>query len=154
MKLVGGIAALLLLTNTAVAQELGQGQARISARSDVRVALQSGPATNSAKLSRIGEAITRQIGEIRTCYRDVVRQRPEVQGTMRLTISVDGGGSVEVREDTLNDAALSRCTLRALAAVDFEGIRPPGAAFAVLTYTNEAAAGVAETRARREVEDR
>ena len=135
------------------AQEMGQGEANITAQADVRLALESGPGTNGSKLQDIGGAVGSRLSAVRECYRDVVRERPTVQGTMRLLISVDDGGQVELSRDEVGDETLARCVVRALRSDALGAIRPPGAAYATLTFSNSAAAGVEATQARRAVED-
>ncbi len=138
----------------AAAQEMAQGEANITARADVRMALESGPATNSTKLALIGGVVGGRLSQVRQCYRDVTQQRPEVQGTLRFVVTLEaGGGTVEITRDELDDAPLSRCVLQALRAAPLASVRPPGAAFVVLTFSNTAADGVIETRQRRAVED-
>ena len=100
--------------SSASAQDAVEDSGRVTARSDVRMAIESGPATRSSKLAQIGEAIGGQIGAIRECYRTVVRVRPQVQGTLRLMVDVQGGGQVEISRDELNDEELSSCSLAAL----------------------------------------
>lgn len=135
------------------AQDAVEASGRVTARSDVRMSIESGPATRSSKLAQIGEAIGGQIGAIRECYRTVVRVRPQVQGTLRLMVDVQGGGQVEISRDELNDEELAACSLAALRRAPLGDIPSPGAAFITLTYSNSAADGVAATQARRAVED-
>ncbi len=137
----------------AQAQEMDQGEARITARSDVRLSLESGPATPSAKLGEIADVLSMRMTAIRQCYRDVVQQRPTVQGELRVMVALGGGGQVELSRDDIDDEELAACTMAALREGNFAAIRPPGTAYAVLTYSNSAAEGVAETRERRAVED-
>ena len=136
----------------AAAQQMGQGEANITAQADVRISMESGPATNSAKLSEIGGVIGAKMGAVRTCYQEVTEARPTVQGEIRLLVDLARGGSVSMREDGVEDRALSRCVLRAMRAANLRSVRPPGAAFLVLTFTNTAAEGVATTRERRAAE--
>ncbi|MFT5356293.1 MAG: hypothetical protein ACI9KE_003516 [Polyangiales bacterium] len=138
---------------SASAQEAVESSGRVTARSDVRMSIESGPATRSTKLAQIGDALGGQIGAIRECYRTVVRVRPQVQGTLRFMVDVTNGGQVEVSRDELNDEELLNCSVAALRGAPLGQIHGPGAAFITLTYSNSAASGVAATQARRAVED-
>lgn len=141
-------------TALASAQEMGQGEANITARADVRMSLESGPATNSTKLGLIGGAIGNQLGDVRRCYRDRTADDPEVHGELRLVVRLEpGGGTVEVTRDLLEDPTLVRCVLEALRGADLGRVRPPGAAYVSLEFDNTAAEGVRTTRERRQVED-
>ncbi|MEM9072569.1 MAG: hypothetical protein AAGE52_28940 [Myxococcota bacterium] len=144
----------LITTSGAAAQEMGQGEANITARADVRMALESGPATNGTKLSLIGGTIGSRLTEVRRCYRTRTEERPDIQGELRLVVRLEaGGGTVEVTRDLLEDETLVRCVLRALRAATLSQVRPPGTAFVTLTFSNTAAAGVEATRQRREQEE-
>ncbi len=138
----------------AVAQEMGQGEANITARADVRMSLESGPATNSTKLASIGGAVGSKLGEVRRCYRERTADDPEVDGELRLVVRLEpGGGVVEVTRDLLEDAPLVRCVLTALRSAELARVRPPGVAYVTLRFSNTAAEGVRTTRERRQIED-
>lgn len=152
--------ALLLVAATfgtptgAQAQEMAQGEASITARNDVRLSIESGPGTSGGKLSQIGSAVGGALAAIRQCYRDVAQERPTVQGSLRLMVTIGGEGAVvDVQNDTTNDEPLATCAVAAVEGASFTGIRPPGSAYIGLDFSNSAAAGVARTRARRERED-
>lgn len=144
----------LAVPMAASAQQIDQGEARITATADVRLSLESGPATNSVKLGEIGAVVGAKIGDVRRCYRERTEVSPTVRGRLRLNVELrPGGGRVEVTRDELNDRPLLQCVLRALRAANYASLRPPGAAFVVLDFDNSAADGVERTRERRAVED-
>ena len=153
LAFIGSVLVLSLGGSGANAQEAVESTGRVTAHSDVRMAIESGPATRSTKLAEIGEVVGAQIGAIRECYRNVVRRRPQVEGTLRLMVDVRDDGQVEVSRDELNDEELSTCSLRALRAARLADVQAPGAAFITLTYSNSAAGGVAATQERRAAED-
>lgn len=132
-------------------EPLGQGEARITARAEVTFAMESGPGTGREKLAAMGSALGSRIGGVRACYRQVTEQRPEVQGELRLTATLEAaGGSIEVRRDEVGDAQLLACVLASLEAADLSELRPPGVAYLRLSFQNSAAAGVAGVREARE----
>lgn len=136
------------------AQEMDEGEARITATAEVRMVLESGPGTNATQLSLLGGAVGGRIGDVRRCYRERTEQAPAVRGRLRLLVALEpGGGRVEVQRDEVGDAALVQCALRAFRAADLANLRPPGAAFVVLDFDNSAAEGVERTQALRAVED-
>ena len=147
------VALAVALASPAAAQDMGQGEANITATADVRMSLESGPRTNSDKLAQIGGLVGSKLGAIRNCYHEVTEERPTVQGEMRLTVDLASGGRISVREDGVEDRELQRCILRELRRLDLGSLRPPGSAFVVLTFSNSAADGVAATQERRAVED-
>lgn len=157
MKLLSkrlSITAIALLASLPVmAQEMGQGEANITARAEVRMSIESGAATNNAKLQRIAEVVTTSLAAVRECYRARVEERPVTQGELRLMVDLEGRGSVEVTRDSLEDEPLLRCVLRAMRRAPLRDVRPPGSAFVILTFENSAAEGVRRTQERRAVED-
>ncbi len=153
-SMVLGGSMFLLAQPIATAQEMGQGEANITARAEVRMSLESGPATSSQKLALIGGVVGGTLEAVRTCYRTVTETNPEVQGRLQLIIDLTGrGGQVEIHRNELNHEQLQRCALRALRGANFEMVRPPGSAFVTLTFNNTAAEGVGRTRALRAEED-
>ncbi|MCB9604618.1 MAG: hypothetical protein H6720_30230 [Sandaracinus sp.] len=141
-------------TLSASAQEMDEGEARITATANVQMSIESGPATTSAKLSLIGGAVGGRIGDVRRCYRERTEAAPAVRGQLRLFVEMTpGGGTVEVQRDGLNDRPLLQCVLRAVRAAQFASVRPPGSAYVVLDFNNSAAEGVERTRELRATED-
>ena len=63
--------ALALAAGPAAAQEMGQGEANITAQADVRLSMESGPGTNADKLALIGGVVGSKLGAVRNCYREV-----------------------------------------------------------------------------------
>jgi hypothetical protein len=140
----------LLVSAPAAAQQMGQGEARITARSDVRMGVESGPGTSGRKLQDVAGALTDQLATIRRCYADVAEERPTVQGAMRLRVLLPRGRGVDVRteSDTTEDRPLARCVTRALTRARFNDVERPANVLVALDFTNSAARGVAETRER------
>ncbi|MDH5491333.1 MAG: hypothetical protein OEY14_05215 [Myxococcales bacterium] len=153
--IVGTAASTLLLASSAplAAQQMGEGQARITARSDVRLQLESGPGTGREKIAAIGAAVGGQMGPIRRCYAEAVESDPTIRGSLRLELTLGRRARIAVQRDEVENRALLRCVTRALEAGSFSGIEPPGTAYLILEFTNSAAEGVERTRDRRQVED-
>lgn len=146
--------AVSLVTVSLHAQEMGEGEARITATADVRLSIESGPATSSEKLALLGGTIGGRLGDVRRCYRDRTEQAPAVRGRLRIYVELQaGGGRVDVQRDEVNDRPLTDCVLRALRAAAYANVRPPGSAFVVLDFDNSAAEGVQRTQELRAVED-
>jgi len=136
------------------AQEMDEGEARITASADVRLSIESGPATSSEKLALLGGAIGGRLGDVRRCYRDRTERAPAVRGRLRIFVELQpGGGRVEVQRDEVNDRPLTDCVMRALRGASFASVRPPGSAYVVLDFDNSAAEGVQRTEELRAVED-
>ena len=154
------LTALALSASPALAQDdgpggvassgMGQGQARITARSDVRLSMESMPGTSGSRVSALGSRVGARMTQLRTCYDEVVAERPTVRGALRLRLLLEerGAPNVEVDRDTANDAPLTRCVTRELGRVDVSGLVRPTHAIVNLEMANSAARG-AETAAVR-----
>jgi hypothetical protein len=128
---------------------IGQGEARITAQSDVRLALESERGTSSQRLEAIGRAVGGKMTEVRACYATATEADPTIQGYLRIRITVPQGrgrAAVDVTEDRANNEVLSRCILRSLRAADLTGIPGPAAAVVSLEFDNTAARGVTRMR--------
>lgn len=134
---------------------MGQGQARIAARSDVRLSMESLPGTNGATMSALGQQVGGHMRQLRECYEETVSERPTVQGTLRMRFELRerGGPAVSVDNHDVEDAGLIACVTRQLRQVDCGSIRRPAGAIVQLELSNTAAGGVAES-ARRSQERR
>ncbi|UJR79321.1 hypothetical protein [Sandaracinus amylolyticus] len=144
-----------LASSSADAQEMGQGHAHITTRSDVRMSLESVPGTGAARLAALGRAAGAGMGAIRECYGRVVEERPTVTGTVRLRVSLPERGrpDVNVEQDGARDRALVDCVRGVLTRQSMDGIERPAAAIVVLEFQNTAAAGAAETARRADEAD-
>ncbi|MCB9594423.1 MAG: hypothetical protein H6719_16950 [Sandaracinaceae bacterium] len=152
--------ALVLLPGLASAQSpggvassgMGQGEARISARSDVRLSMESMPGTSGARVSALGARVGARMTQIRTCYTDILADTPTVTGTLRLRVLLEegrtGGPTTEVDRDTTNNAALVRCISGVLGGVDVNGLQRPTRAVVQLEMANTAAAGAERAAVR------
>ncbi len=151
-NLAAACAALLLTPTLAMAQEMGQGHAHITTRSDVRLSLESVPGTSAARLAALGRAMGGAMSQVRQCYEEAVAARPTVTGTLRIRVTVPERGAVtlDVVEDGPADAPLLTCVRRVLTRQDVASVERPAAAILVLEMHNTAAHGAAETARRAE----
>jgi hypothetical protein len=147
---LGAALTLLLAPTRGTAQEMGQGQAHITTRADVRLSLESVPGTSAARLAALGRAASGGMGAVRACYDTVVAARPTVTGRLRLSLALGATGApaVEVVEDGPGDAELTRCVRDALRGLPYGDVERPAAAVLVFELANTAARGVAESSAR------
>ncbi|MGE0789506.1 MAG: hypothetical protein AB7S26_27775 [Sandaracinaceae bacterium] len=155
------LAALLLLAAPAspslaqggvAGSGMGQGEARISARSDVRLSMESMPGTSGATVSALGTRVGARMAQIRACYEEVIAERPTVTGRLRLRLNLPerGRADVTVADDGVGDRGLVSCVTRQLQQVDCDRISRPAGAIVQLEMQNTAAAGVAESARRTE----
>lgn len=147
------IALLVLLAfpALALAQEMGQGEARITTRSDVRMEIATAPGTRRSELETLGAAVGLKLAAVRACYAERVENDPSVRGTLvvRVTGQRSGRAGVAVQRDELGDAPLRTCAVRAVRAAKASGARPSSAIVVTFTFTNTAAEGRERMRRRR-----
>ena len=161
---LGLLSAVLLSSAPAAAQGeggvarsgMGQGEAAISTRADVRMGIESGPGTTGSKLQAMAGAIGGAMNEVRRCYTELAEERPDVTGAMSIRVSLRRGRGrvqLEVDRDTTEDAGLARCVRRAIERATYRAVRRPAFVTISLDFTNSAAAGAEAVRERRAVED-
>lgn len=141
----------LLAARPLVAQDMDQGEAHITARSDVRMGIESGPGTAGNKLQDMMTSVSSTLGAVRQCYATVTEQRPTVEGSMRIRVVLGRGRSpVELRYEvnTPEDRQLTRCIRHHMSRANFDIVERPANVVVTLELSNSAAAGIHETRAR------
>jgi hypothetical protein len=132
---------------------MGQGQASIAVRSDVKLSVKGTGGTTSERLSKLGQAVADQMGEIRACYRKQVATSPTVIAALRVRITLDKGDrpSLELTDSAAPaDAAatsskeLNGCVSRALEKGHYKDVGRPAAALLALEFDNSRARGQAQ----------
>lgn len=145
------IFGLVLLSTSANAQEtsvggMGQGEASINVRSDVKLGIKGTAGTTSERLAKLGEAVGGAMSEIRACYRKQVAASPEVIGGLRVTLALPEKGKPQVdvtSQDAEGGKALVACVTKALQKASFDNVGRPAAALLTLDFDNSRARGQA-----------
>lgn len=129
---------------------MGQGEARITSRSDVRLSMESMPGTGGAAVTALGQRVGARMAQIRGCYEQRVEEDPTITGTLRLRFLLEGRGRprVEVDRDGVDDAALVTCITRELQRLDIAQLTRPTRAIVALQLANTAARGAEQSAAR------
>jgi hypothetical protein len=127
-------------------ETMGQGEAAISVRSDVTLSVKGTGGTSSERLAKLGQAVSDQMGDIRTCYRKLVASAPEVMGKVRLKLRLekDKKPELEVMEQTGGSEPLLKCVTQVLARAKYADVGRPASAFLAMTFDNSRARGQAE----------
>ena len=132
---------------------MGQGEAQISTRSDVRLGIESGPGTSGGRLQAMARAVSEGLGPIRECYGRITADDPSVVGTIKLRVALPAGRGrvrVERTDDSVNNRDIQRCVDRAFQGANYGDVSRPANVFVQLDFGNTAAAGAAEVARRRE----
>jgi hypothetical protein len=148
------LAALALAASPASAQRvggvansgMGQGEARITSRSDVRLSMESMPGTSGAAVSALGQRVGSSMTAIRTCYEERIEENPTVTGTLRLRFLLENRGNarVEIDNDGVGDREVVRCITNVLEGLPSRDLSRPTRAVVQLVLANSAARGVAQ----------
>ncbi|MDH5671626.1 MAG: hypothetical protein OEZ06_05715 [Myxococcales bacterium] len=123
--------------------QMGQGQAAIQVRSDVKLGIKGTAGTNNERLQQLTEAVGDQMGAVKSCYRDLVKKRPTTVGSFAIKLSLASGAKVglEVKENGGSDADLRKCVEKVFRRAGYKGVDRPAAAIVSLEFANSRAEG-------------
>lgn len=125
---------------------------RISTRSDVKMSVEGSPGTAGAKLDALAKTLGKPLGDVKQCYGELVKERPEVVGTLVVELDVPDKGAPKVRTPnaTKELRQMNKCLDRAFGKLDVSEVPRPAGARITLELTNSAAASVGEVKDREE----
>jgi hypothetical protein len=130
---------------------MGQGEAAINVRSDVKLGVKGTGGTPSERLTKLGQAVGDQMGEIRGCYRKLVASAPELAGALQLKLTLPQGSAkatVEVTKTEGGADELVKCVSKVLRDAPYKDVGRPAAAFLSLEFDNSRAKGQAAMNAK------
>lgn len=142
--------ALLPSRATAQADSMGQGEAAINVRSDVKLGVKGTGGTPSERLAKLGQAVADQMGEIRACYRKLTATAPELAGALQLKMTLGEAKkpAIEVMNSEGGADELSKCVTRVLRDAPYKEVGRPAAATISLEFDNSRARGQAAMNAK------
>jgi hypothetical protein len=147
-----------LLPQSIFAQEsglaMGQGEANINVRSDVKLAINGTKGTSQANLQALTDAIADQMPALRACYREIIAKRPTTVGGIAVRITLEEGkkpATVEIKEAAGPEPEISACVRKVFDKAPLSKVPRPAAAIATLDVSNSRAAGEAVMQERRAV---
>ena len=123
---------------------MGQGEAAINVRSNVKVAIAGTGGTPKARLEALTAKLSKAVPAVRECYGKLVRKRASTVGAVRVTVRLDEGNSpaqLSVEERDPVPTALRSCVTKALGGADYRGVPRPAAAMIMLSLDNSRAEG-------------
>lgn len=136
---------------------MGQGEANINVRSDVKLAIKGTRSTTTARLQQLTDVVSDQMPELRKCYRELIAKRPTTVGSIAIRITLEQGNDppqIEIKETGGSEPDLTGCVRRVLTRAPFKKVERPAAAIATLEFENTRAKGQAEMEQRRETTER
>jgi hypothetical protein len=122
---------------------MGQGEANIAIQSDVKLSVKGTGGTPSDRLTKLGQAVSDEMGEIRACYRVMVATAPEVTGSVRLRLGLAEVKPPEVEwmERSAASDEMVACVSKVLTHAKYPAVGRPAAAFLTLAFDNSRAQG-------------
>lgn len=133
---------------------MGQGEANINVRSDVKLAINGTKGTSQANLQALTDAIADQMPALRACYREIIAKRPTTVGGIAVRITLEEGkkpATVEIKETAGPEPEISACVRKVFEKAPLSKVPRPAAAIATLDVSNSRAAGEAVMQERRAV---
>lgn len=137
------LAAPVLAQDDVAQSGMSQGHARIAARSDVTISLESVPGTSGARIAILGRGVQGFMPRIRTCFADAVRLVPTTHGRLRvrLDLPAEGAATTSIVENTVGESPLVACVTGVLDDLTLEPAQRPAGAIVVLDFDSTAAQG-------------
>jgi hypothetical protein len=152
LKLLTGLAfALSALLADAGHAQVGE-QARISTRSDVKMSIEGALGTGGARLDALAKHLGGPLGDVKACYAELVKDHPEVTGTLQVDLALPEKKGVDVAlvgQENLNKK-MRTCVEKAFKKITGDDVPRPAKARVMLELTNSAASAVQDVRERGE----
>lgn len=151
--------ALVLISSLAWAPATGSAQVgekgRITTRSDIKMSIEGVPGTSGAKLQALAKTLSSPLTAAKACYGEVVKEHPEVVGTLHVELELPPEGKLLVRAPEAAAGALAPmkvCVDKAFGKLDVSSVPRPAGARVALALTNSAAESVGEVRSQQKKE--
>jgi hypothetical protein len=136
---------------------MGQGQASINVRSDVKMEIKGTAGTSTANLEQLTEAVVDQMPNLRACYREVIATRPTTVGGLAVRVTLAAGkapAKLEFKEIDGPEPELTTCVRKVLEKAPLSKLPRPAAAIATLALSNSRAKGQEVMQERRAIAEK
>jgi hypothetical protein len=130
---------------------MGQGEAKITFQSNVRIALKGERSTRSERVNALGAAVGAKTAELKACYAKVVESDPTAVGAIEVALALtedDAKPKVEVRQSAGFTSDMLTCVRRVLQETKLDKNQRPAAAMITLEFSNSRAQGEEAMAAR------
>lgn len=152
LKIPAGFVLLLAASMSSPSHAQVGEHARISTRSDVKMSIEGAVGTSGARLDALAKHLGGPLGDVKACYADLVKDHPEVTGTLQVDLSLPDKKGVDVDlvgQENLNKK-MRACIEKAFKKITGEDVPRPAKARVMLELTNSAASSVQDVRERGE----
>ncbi|MDB4977756.1 MAG: hypothetical protein JWN48_6097 [Myxococcaceae bacterium] len=135
------------------AAQVGE-RGRITTRSDVKMSIEGVPGTSGQKLQALAKTLSTPLAAAKSCYGELVKEHPEVVGTLQVELELPATGKLLVRAPNATHELkpMKACVDKAFGALDVSAVPRPAGARLLLELTNSAASSVQEVRKQQETE--
>jgi hypothetical protein len=144
----------MLMAGTVCGSALAQvgEEGRISTQSNVTMSVEGSSGTAGTRLDALAKVLGKPLGDVKQCYGELVKNRPEVVGTLIVELEVPEKGNPKVRTPNASKALkqMDKCLDKAFAKLDVSQVPRPAGARITLELTNSAAKSVEEVKDRGE----
>jgi len=149
-----GLTLSVLVSPATAAAQVGE-RGRITTRSDIKMSIEGVPGTSGAKLQALAKTLGAPLTAAKSCYGEVVKEHPEVVGTLHVELELPAEGKLLVRAPEAAAGALAPmkvCVDKAFGKLDVSSVPRPAGARVALALTNSAAESVGEVRSQQKKE--
>lgn len=145
---VGILSFVALLTLQLGAEAQVGERGRITTRSDVKMAIEGVPGTSGKKLDAFAKTLGSPLAAAKSCYGELVKEHPEVVGTLHVELELPKEGKLLVRAPDANAelAPMKKCVDQAFGKLAVDEVPRPAGVRLALELSNSAAGSVAEVR--------
>ena len=100
----------ILLVSASASAQVGE-RGRITTRSDVKIAIEGVPGTSGKKLEAFAKTLGSPLAAAKSCYGELVKDHPEVVGTLHVELELPKEGKLLVRapDATKELAPMKKC---------------------------------------------
>jgi hypothetical protein len=142
-----GILSLVTILSAGAHAQVGE-HGRITTRSDVKMSIEGVPGTSGKKLEAFAKTLGSPLGAAKACYGELVKEHPEVVGTLHVELELPKEGKLLVRapDATKELAPMKKCVDQAFGKLAVDEVPRPAGVRLALELTNSAASSVGEVR--------
>jgi hypothetical protein len=123
---------------------MGQGEAKISVQSNLRISIKGVHATSRGRVDALGESLKTKTADLKACYAKVVNRDPTKVGALEVALAfteANAKPTMEVRADVSFTADMLSCVREVLAKLSLDTKYRPAAVLATLEFSNSRAQG-------------
>jgi hypothetical protein len=147
MRIVGVVLFSLLAISSGAHAQVGE-RGRITTRSDVKMSIEGVAGTSGKKLDAFAKTLGTPLGAAKRCYGELVKEHPEVVGTLLVELELPAKGKLQVRAPgaAAGLKPMKACIDQAFGELDVSQVPRPAGVRVALELTNTAAAAAGEVQ--------